>query len=588
MASWEDLNSFAETLLRTLVDGLGLAAASLWLFTDEQQPLRLRAAVGLATTAYASFELELTRYPGQAVLSDTVLEVEPADLIGSPTYLNKGILPEDAKGGMVTGPLKVPEDSPDGHEHFGVSGAIGALCLYPREVDERGALRAWLEENGDFLGRLYIASLERYSMELRRTIVRRVAFRKDLNSLEHNFLRLARDVLSVEAAQLWVGDPTHRLVYLHRTIGPDKREVHDVPPIPYKHDGPVMRCFQTRETLIHMPSRPVAGWEELTAGLAEGTLSNAMLVSLPLPPEAKLRGLRMTSAGVLVLFNHSATVDRVEHLATATWEDRFIAEFSCQMLAVLMFQMWKSRDHESDFERLMHGARSSLQAPMNYLPALDREALASVLPENQRNYISDAIFWLEEIMAQINRNELIQQESLDVKPVHLFNAVLTKVEGMARRIAPRPPVSRPVVHGLESTTLTRTLPRVWGNEAALTCVFRNLVDNGVKYAPDVEGYVPNVRFELAVSDDQSRVIVTVADNGIGIPPDDRELIFEDRFRGALARAHVPSGVGRGLHDCRTLLARMGGEIALVETPPGESGARFQVSLRVANERGFGR
>jgi K+-sensing histidine kinase KdpD len=60
------------------------------------------------------------------------------------------------------------------------------------------------------------------------------------------------------------------------------------------------------------------------------------------------------------------------------------------------------------------------------------------------------------------------------------------------------------------------------------------------------------------------------------------LIFEDRFRGARARAHAPSGVGRGLYDCRTLLRRMGGEINLLPTPADETGAWFQVVLRVAS------
>ncbi len=588
MASWEDPNRFAESLVRTLVDELRLAAASLWLFTDQHQPLRWRAAHGLATAAYERFELELTRYPGQAVMSESVQEVEPIELVSSPTYLNKGILPSSAQGGMVTGPLRVPEASPDGHEHIGVSGVIGALCLYPEAASERSALRVWLEENGAFLGRLYIASLERYSMELRRTIVRRVAFRKDLGSLEHNFLRLMRDIYAVEAAQLWLGDPADEIVYLDREIGREAREVHDEPPLPYGHDGPVMRTFTTGETQIHTRSRPIAGAEQLADGLTDARLSNAMLVPLPLAPEARLRGYRMPCAGVLVLLNHKVQVDGLEQLATPTWEDRFIARFSCQMFAVLMFQMWKARDYDSDFERLMHGARSSLQGPLNHLPALDADLLATVLPDNQRNYISDSIFWLEEIMAQINRNELIQQETLDNEPVHLFNAVLTKVDAMGRRIAPHPPLARPVILGLESSRLTRTLPRVWGNAAALTCVFRNLVDNGVKYAPRLEGYVPEVRFELAVSDDRARVLVTVSDNGIGVPPEDRDLIFEDRFRGATARAHVPSGVGRGLHDCRTLLRRMGGEIKLVETPQGQPGARFQVALPVAGGRGSAR
>jgi histidine kinase/DNA gyrase B/HSP90-like ATPase len=589
-ASWEAPKPFAETLVRTLAERLGLAAASLWLYTDEQKPLRLRADIGMTTSAYESFELDLAAYPGQAVLQDDVLSLEPSDLLDSPYYRDKGILPADAKCGMVTGPLKVPDRSPDGREHVGVSGAIGALCLYPRKADERTLLRDWLLQNSEFLGRLYVATLERYAMDMRRLIVDRVAFRKDLSSLEHNFLLLACAELSVEAAQLWVVDPAHKLVYLHRKIGSDRRPIHDILPLAEDDTSPVMRCFASGQTLIHSSSRPLDGAAELAGGL-EGEISNAMLVPLPLPSAAKLRARSVKSAGVLVLLNHFAKLEdsngggTIKHLTTATWEDRFIARFSCQMLAVLMFQMLKSRDYESDFERLMHGARSSLHGPLQNLLELPTETIDSVLPEQQRNYVSDAIFWLEDLMAQINRNELIGRESLDLGPVHLYHDVLTKIGSMARRMPPPPPTKRPVVTGLESSRRQRTVPRVRGNEAALTCVFRNLVDNSVKYAVRSEGFVPEVRFTVDHSPDSSRVIVTISDNGIGIPPADRTMIFEDRFRGALARAHEPAGVGRGLHDCRTLLRRMHGEIVLLDTPPGETGTRFQVSLPVADERG---
>lgn len=587
-ASWEAPRPFAEALVSTLAERLGLAAASLWLYTDEERPLRLRAAVGMTTTAYESFELDLVAYPGQAVVTDAVLSIEHSELLGSPYYRDKGVLPEDAKGGMVTGPLKVPACSPDGREHVGVSGSIGVLCLYPRNADERSSLREWLQQNDEFLGRLYVATLERYAMDLRRLIVDRVAFRKDLSSLEHNFLMLARDELSVEAAQLWVVDPAHKLVYLHRKIGLDRRPVHDIQPLPYGDTSPIMRCFASGETLIHAKSRPIVGADQLAQGL-NGALSNAMLVSLPLPSAAKLRARPVKSAGVLVLLNHfarDAGGGATKHMTTATWEDRFVARFSCQMLAVLMFQMLKSRDYESDFERLMHGARSSLHGPLQNLLELDTDAIDRAVADRQRNYVSDAVFWLEELMAQINRNELIGRESLELEPVHLYHDVLTKISAMARRMPPPPPTERPVVTGLENSAHLRRMPRVAGDEAALTCVFRNLVDNSIKYAVRSEGFVPEVRFSVGLSSDASRVVVTVADNGIGIPDADRQMIFEDRFRGALARAHEPAGVGRGLHDCRTLLERMNGEIVLLQTPPGETGTRFRVSLPVASEHEF--
>jgi hypothetical protein len=571
-------------MLHVLVDELELAAASLWLYTDDQQPLRLRASVGLSMSAYESFELGLMHYPGLAISGDEVLEIHPHELDTAPQYRDKHILPPDARGGMVAGPIKVPDRAPDKRDLVGVAGAIGAVCLYPPGEDARADLRDWLIDNGDFLGRLYVAVIERHAIALRRSIVEGVAFRKDLASLEHNFLRLARNELAVQAAQLWIVDPTPRRLYLHRADGVGQRPVHDVAPLPYTDSGPVVRCFRSGETLVHTMAHPLPKSTELGAGLTD-TLSNAMLAPLPLPPSAALRGEHLASAGVLVLLNNYAVVGKRRHLAVATWEDRFIAQFSCEMLAVLIFQMLKSRDHESDFERLMHGARRNLQAPLANLLALDAVPVDPLLPASYRNYISDAIFLLEDFAAQVSRNELIGSGHLDLKPINLFHDVLTKVAAMARRMPARRPAKRLVVQGLddpEATKFARTLPRVKGNEAALTSVFRNLIDNSIKYTERTPGFVPELRVALALSEDGSTVVVELSDNGIGISNADRDLIFEDGYRGATARGHVPDGLGRGLYDCQWLLEQMHGSIAVLPPLANEKGARFQVRLQTTS------
>ena len=77
----------------------------------------------------------------------------------------------------------------------------------------------------------------------------------------------------------------------------------------------------------------------------------------------------------------------------------------------------------------------------------------------------------------------------------------------------------------------------------LQVVFRNLIDNAVKYA----GAEPEVRVTLAVSEDEAQAIVTVADNGRGIPLADRRRIFGRFVRLGMELRRDKPGTGLGLH-----------------------------------------
>jgi len=577
-ASWEEPARYAERTVAILVQEMRLAAASFWLYTEDQgtaQPMTLRAAVGLGVGGYESFELDQSFYPGQAIARG-VFSRTPEELEASPRYRDKQLL-ADIGGGMTAGPLEVPRPGQTSSDHVGVWGPIGALCLYPHARQDNVTLERWLKDNGSFLARLYLAALERHAMGLRREIVNDVAFRKDVSSLEYNFLEFVEKRMSVEAAQLWVYDPVDRRIYLRKTMGYGNASVLDVEPIKTDaEDNAIARCFTTGTASSSMDDLP----EPVLSGVST-PVNNATLTPIPLPQSARLRGDAVPSAGVLVLVNHYTKLAGIRHPTACTWEDRFLARFSCEMLSVLIYQMLKTRDYERDFERLMHGARRSLQATLQALKTIDTPRTARQLEPGLYNHIPTSIGWLEDLAAQIDRNELIGSTQMRITTLHLYNQVLAPVGAMARRMTMPPPHRHLKLTGLDQTAFLRMLPRIRGNVEALTCVFRNLVDNGVKYSERDPEREPRIDFVVEMTRDRKRLLVTVADNGIGIPDADRDDIFHDGFRGLRARAHVPSGVGRGLYDCRTLLERMDGQITLLPNAPDQTGTRFQVDLPIA-------
>jgi len=104
--------------------------------------------------------------------------------------------------------------------------------------------------------------------------------------------------------------------------------------------------------------------------------------------------------------------------------------------------------------------------------------------------------------------------------------------------------------------------RVLGDEAHLTRVVANLADNAERQA------VRRVAF--AVSSHGDRVRLSVTDDGPGIPPRDRERVFERFVRLDSARTHEGTGAGLGLAIVRGIVQAHGGTVWVEDGAPGAS------------------
>jgi signal transduction histidine kinase len=123
-----------------------------------------------------------------------------------------------------------------------------------------------------------------------------------------------------------------------------------------------------------------------------------------------------------------------------------------------------------------------------------------------------------------------------------------------------PPVSVTVPHGL---------PPVQVDAVRIGHVLANLVDNARHYGPS--GGVIAIRAHRR----RTTVVITVEDEGHGIPPEDRPLVFDRLYRGRAGREAHPTGTGLGLHVCRRLVEAHGGRI-WIEPDEGRSAISFSL------------
>ena len=100
---------------------------------------------------------------------------------------------------------------------------------------------------------------------------------------------------------------------------------------------------------------------------------------------------------------------------------------------------------------------------------------------------------------------------------------------------------------------------VRGNAVMLGAMIRNLVDNAIRYTP------AGGRVELAVASEGDRVILTVTDNGPGIPVGERARVFDRFYRGSTAGAQ---GCGLGLSIVRRVAELHRAAVVLADAPAG--------------------
>lgn len=119
------------------------------------------------------------------------------------------------------------------------------------------------------------------------------------------------------------------------------------------------------------------------------------------------------------------------------------------------------------------------------------------------------------------------------------------------------------------------LPEIDADRMRLEQVLTNLVENAIKFTP--AGGAITVSAARAGDD---RMRLTVADTGIGIPPDEQEKVF-DRFYqvdGSERRAY--RGTGLGLSICRHIVERHSGRVWVESDGVAGHGARFHVELPI--------
>jgi two-component system sensor histidine kinase KdpD len=125
-----------------------------------------------------------------------------------------------------------------------------------------------------------------------------------------------------------------------------------------------------------------------------------------------------------------------------------------------------------------------------------------------------------------------------------------------------------------SLHLPKDLPEVTGDPVLLEQVVTNVLDNAAKYAP--AGSAITIRGGT----EAGRLVLSVSDEGPGIPPAEREKIF-DMFYRVRAGDGQPVGTGLGLTICKGIIDALGGRIEVNAAQDNGRGTKVTLRLPLA-------
>ncbi len=232
-------------------------------------------------------------------------------------------------------------------------------------------------------------------------------------------------------------------------------------------------------------------------------------------------------------------------------------------------QMAAQLEHTESMRRQLIGDVShELRTPLTAIKGSMEGLMDGVLPATAETYQqihaeADRLSRLVDDLQELSRVEA-RAYSLDIRDVDLSSLVATTL----KRLTPNARAKRISL----TSNLPRELPRLRADVDRLGQVLTNLAANAIQYTP--EGGAVTISALVR----QNEVEVSVADTGIGVPPEHLNNIFTRFYRVDKSRSRAAGGgSGIGLTIARHLIEAHGGKIWAESEGEGK-GSRFVFTL----------
>lgn len=335
--------------------------------------------------------------------------------------------------------------------------------------------------------------------------------------------------------------------------------------------GPALRSVldsTESDVLVPVELNPLEGVWARVASERQGILLPRPIVNDRLAAYFASRGIRDAMVVPLVadqgMLGTMLVGNRVGDFSTFNADDLKLFETLANHVAValrnarLVLRLERSLAHETEMNKLKddfvatvsHELRTPLTSVLGYLKMLLRDDAGLTVSERRE--------FLERADRQGERLRRLIEDLLFASRIEDSRLAFT-----TEAVSIRALISR-VVDSLPGTVdrqrfaldLEAALPTILSSEEHLLRVLGNLVENAVKYSP------PDTPIVLSARSHEGGVIVSVTDRGMGVPPEERERIFERFYQVDQSSTRRVGGAGMGLYICRQATELLGGRLWL--------------------------
>jgi signal transduction histidine kinase len=331
------------------------------------------------------------------------------------------------------------------------------------------------------------------------------------------------------------------------------------------------RTARETASLVHENRSSYLSSRGLFIGVAAGAVALALLFGLLLSwlVVGPIRRIGSRLAGI-------ASGDFSEHVEVPSRDE--LGELSANVnrmndeLRRLYLELEMASRHKSEFlANVSHELRTPLNAIIGFSQLL-HDRLVGALNDKQEQYLDDILESAHHLLALIN--DILDLSKIESGKLELDVAVFSLVDAVNRGVTMvRDRAARAGVELLLETDPNADL--VEGDERRIRQVIFNLLSNAVKFTP--AGGTVDVRTARR----NGQVLVSVADTGPGIEPDDQQRIFEE-FEQSSVGANHEEGTGLGLPLSRRLIELHRGRLWVENKRSG--GATFSFALPVKEQR----
>jgi signal transduction histidine kinase len=241
-------------------------------------------------------------------------------------------------------------------------------------------------------------------------------------------------------------------------------------------------------------------------------------------------------------------------------------------LARVNMALYESNRLKSDFLATMS---HELRTPLNSIIGFSEVLLAAEnLTDKQHRYAANIMTGGQQLLAMIN--DILELAKLEAGKMRLHPTTLSVPEACEQAAAMFRQQAEKKNIDLRVQVDPASLP-VRQDAGKVHQILTNLLSNAVKFTPE------GGRVTLKAAADGQDLVLTVSDTGVGIAPEEQDLIFEKFRQAANPLTREQGGTGLGLSIVRELAKLLGGDVSLHSELGRGSTFTVRLSARLPDE-----